>query len=250
MTGGAAGRRDESVTFSLRELQELEDERLAREKRDVKEREAATARAREESARREAEQIAANERADAEAREAERRRELEDMARREAMQKAIVEQARIEVDAKTRAQEAERERQHELELARLRAEQGKSKPGVVIGASLGSAGLVLIGAFAIQLGVLKPSTDARIAAITEMAARAEAHASDAERRFETEKSKVDALQKELDKAREAKPSEPSKSNTTPSKPNRGPTTTPTPTTPTPPKRTGCNPKDPMCFDPP
>jgi hypothetical protein len=31
MTGGPTGRRDESVSFSLRELQDLEEERIARE---------------------------------------------------------------------------------------------------------------------------------------------------------------------------------------------------------------------------
>lgn len=248
MTGGPAGRRDESVSFSLRELQDLEEERLAREKRDASEREAAASRAKEEAARRDAEALAAKERMDAEAREEQRRRDLEELARREAMQKAIVEQARIEVDAKTRAQERERERQHELELARLRAQQGQTKPGLVIGAGLGSALFVLAGAFAIHLAVLKPSSEARIAALTDMATRAEARASEAERRSEEQKSRIAALESDLKASRDAKPAEPTKPGTTtqkPSRPHGGSATTPAQ-----PKRAGCDRLDPMCFDPP
>jgi hypothetical protein len=246
MTGGPTGRRDESVSFSLRELQDLEEDRIAREKRDATEREAAALRAREETARREAEALAAKERAENAAREEQRRHELEELARREAMQKAIVEQARIEVDAKTRAQERDRERQHELELARLRAQQGQTKPGVVIGAAIGSAVFVLAGALALHLAVLKPASEARVAAITEMATRAEARASDAERRAEEQKARIATLENDLKVTRDAKPAEPSKPPPV-QKPYRPHGPNPPPAQP---KRTGCDPKDPMCFDPP
>lgn len=247
MTGGPAGRRDESVTFSLRELQDLEEDRIAREKRDASEREAAAVRAREDAARREAEMLAAKERAEAEAREEQRRRDLEELARREAMQKAIVEQARIEVDSKTRAQERDRERQHELELARLRAQQGQTKPGLVIGAALGGALFVLVGAFAIHLVVLKPGSEARIAALSDMATRAEARAAEAERRSEEQNKRIAALTEELRQARDAKPApEPHKPPVTGSKPGR-PHNGPTPA-PTEPKRTNCLKGDPMCPD--
>lgn len=241
--------REESVSFSLRELQDLEEDRIAREKRDASERELAMVRAKEDAARREAETLAAKERAEHDAREEQRRRDLEELARREAMQKAIVEQARLEVDAKTRSQERDREREHELELARLRAQQGQTKPGVVIGASLGSALFVLAGAFAIHLGVLKPSSEARIVALTDMATRADARAADAERRVEEQNKRIASLTEDL-RVANAKPAEP-----TPNKP-QGPTTKqpkgphgPQPST-SQPKRTGCDPKDPMCFDPP
>ena len=240
--------REESVSFSLRELQDLEEDRIAREKRDASERELARVHAKEDAARREAETLAAKERAEHDAREDQRRRDLEELARREAMQKAIVEQARIEVDAKTRSQERDRERQHELELARLRTQQGQTKPGIVIGASLSSALFVLAGAFAIYLGVLKPSSEARIVALTDMATRADARATDAERRIEEQNKRIASLSEDLRVARETKPIEPS------TKP-QGPTTKqpnrphgPQPSSQ--PKRTGCDPKDPMCFDPP
>lgn len=247
MTGGPAGRRDESVTFSLRELQDLEEDRIEREKRDAKEREAAALRAKEDAARREAETLAAKERADAEAREEQRRRDLEELARREAMQKAIVEQARLEVDSKTRAQERDRERQHELELAWLRAQQGQTKPGVVIGAALGSALFVLAGAFAIHLAVLKPNSEARIAALTAMAARADARAAEAERRADEQSKRIAALTEDLRQAREAKPAvEPHKPQATgPKQPIRTHGTAPAPTEP---KRTNCLRGDPMCPD--
>lgn len=246
MTGGPAGRRDESVGFSLRELQDLEEDRITREKRDASEREAAAMRAKQDAARREAETLAAKERAEHDAREEQRRRDLEELARREAMQKAFVEQTRLEVDARTRSQERDRERQHELELARLRAQQGHTKPGLVIGAGVGSALVVVIGAFALHLAVLKPGSEARIAALTDMATRAEARAAEAERRSEEQSKRVAALTEDLRKAREAKPvADPTKP--TAQKPSRPPVVAPSPAQP---KRTGCDPKDPMCFDPP
>jgi colicin import membrane protein len=245
MTGGPSGRRDESVSFSLRELQDLEEERIAREKRAVIEREAAAARAKEEAARREAEAISAKEHADAAAREEQRRRENEELARREAMQKAIVEQARLEVDAKTRSQERERERQHELELARLRAQQGSTKPGTIIGAGIGSALFVLAGAFAIHLAVLKPSSEARIAALTDMATRAEARAAEADRRSEEQNRRIAALTEDLRQAREAKPAEPKSPTTTRGSTGHGPAPR---STNRPKDAPPCvDPHDPMCF---
>lgn len=248
MTGGPTGRRDESVSFSLRELRDLEEDRITREKREASDREADALRAKEEAVRREAEARAAKERSEADAREEQRRRDLEELARHEAMQKAIVEQARLEVDAKTRAQEREREREHEMQLARLRAHQASTKPGLVIGSGIGSALFVLAGAFAIHLAVLKPSTEARLAALTEMATRAEARASEAERRADEHKGRIAALEGDLRAARDVRPTEATKPSATGQKPNR-PHGPPTPSR-TEPKRTGCDPKDPMCFDPP
>lgn len=199
---GASGRRDESVTFSLRELQELEQERIAREKREAEEREAAAARAREESARREAEAIAARERAEAEAREAERRRELEELARREAMQKALVEQARIEVEARTRAEEADRERRHERELAALRASQAKQGPGGFVASAIGGAVVALLAASVVYFAALKPNVDRQIAELGDQSSRADSRSAELERRADSLQAALDGAQRELKELRE------------------------------------------------
>ena len=111
---GSPERRDESVTFSLKELMKLEDERICQERQAREARELAVKSAREDAERREREELAAKDRAAEEERERARFREMEEEARREAMQRAAIEQARITVEARTRAEESDRE------VARLR----------------------------------------------------------------------------------------------------------------------------------
>lgn len=104
-------RREESVQVSLRELMELEEERLARERA---ERAAAAAEVERLRAQAEEEVRARAEEAQRRLASEERERRLDD-ARREALVKFSVEQARIEVEARVRAEEVERQRRHERE---------------------------------------------------------------------------------------------------------------------------------------
>src|SRR5262245_46952258 len=101
--------KEESVTFSLKELAKLEDERIDQENRMREAREKAAVAAREDATRKEREELEARERAAADERERARFREMEEEAKREAMSRAAVEQARITVEARTRSEEAERE---------------------------------------------------------------------------------------------------------------------------------------------
>ncbi len=162
--------REESVSFSLRELEKLENERLAREERQRREtedeeraaREAALARARDEAARAiQAETLA---------RDGRERRSRDELAQREAMQKAVVEQARVGVEARARAEEAERERSHELELARLRAAQSGSRLAPLLVAALFGAVVAGVIALSVHLGLVAPERDRRLA-LAEMQAR-------------------------------------------------------------------------------
>lgn len=161
MTEGG-DRKDESVTFSLRELRELEEERIAREQRAAQEAAAQAARARQLAEQRAREQA---ERAAAEAREAARRTELEELAKREALQRAAVEQTRLEVEVRARADERERERRHEIEIARIRAVT--ERPGFGLAALGGAAavGAVLAGfaAFAVHMTAVAPAHAKRVA---------------------------------------------------------------------------------------
>ena len=167
MPNGPTGRRDQpddSVQFSLKELLELEDERLEEQARAKQAREATLAREREEARRREQLEAEAKARTEAETRERRRQTELEELARREAIQKAIVEQSRLEVEVRARADERERERRHEIEIERLRSEGKKGQSlGSLIGAAAMGGGIMLVVGLAIQLGVIKPSADRRTA---------------------------------------------------------------------------------------
>jgi hypothetical protein len=169
-------RRDESVQFSLHELMRLEDERIAREKRDREAAEAAAIAAREASERREREE---RERAIAATHERERTLRFEEEARREAMSRAAVEQARISVEARTRAEESERERRHELELAKLRMDVARPHgPGLLLGSGAVGAALAFAVCGAAYFGEIRPAQARTVEGLEGAVARAEAKAND------------------------------------------------------------------------
>lgn len=161
MTEGGT-RKDESVSFSLRELKKLEDERIEREERARADDASRIARARADADARDRQ---ARERAEAEEREARRRQEQDELLKREALQRAALEQTRLEVEVRARADERERERRHEIELASARAATASS--GFGMGALAGSAvvGAVLgaFAAFAIHMTVTVPANERRLA---------------------------------------------------------------------------------------
>lgn len=161
MTGDG---RDESVTFSLRELMQLEDDRIARERASQEARRSSEQAAKLEAERRAEDARIAKEKADADERERARLREVEEVARREAMSRAAVEQARIEVEARTRAEEAERERMHERELARLRIEHTpRMAVGPIVGSGVAGLALALVASVGLYAGSLKPASDRQLA---------------------------------------------------------------------------------------
>lgn len=234
-------RTEGSATFSLGELMKLEDERIAEQKRDRETQAKAAA-----DAKLAAETKA---KADADAAEATKRRaELDDLARREAMQKALVEQARLEVDARTRADERERERLHEIELANARSTPVPPKStglGQLVGATAFGGALMLIVTLAIHFGVEKPATDRRITELELREGIADQRATNAEQKIEQQQRTIAGLEKSK-AALEAQLATPVPSDPVakkPTTPNRPTTTTKKPDQ----KQAPCDPHDPMCF---
>jgi colicin import membrane protein len=136
--------RDSSLLFSLKQLEELEHERVAREQREASERAAAErasrllaeGRAREDEARRlreEEERRAAVERARA-----------EEATRLAALQRGIVERARAEVEARAAAELARSKAAHELALAETRAASGKRRERLFLAGSVAALGGVTV----------------------------------------------------------------------------------------------------------
>jgi hypothetical protein len=128
----------DSVLFSLQELARMEEDRvreLAEAARELREREEA----RRSRAHREClAEEQAREQAEAREREERLRRVREEEARIEAVHRAAVEAARIETEARIRAQEREGQRSHELELERARAHaRGMRLRAMVQGALVG-----------------------------------------------------------------------------------------------------------------
>ncbi len=247
--------RDQSVQFSLKELMKLEDERMAEQERDAHAREIAALEARADAERRERLALEAKERARAEEEASRQRAEIEDVARREAMQKAIVEQARLEVETRARASERERERLHEIELQQLRVQTaarggGSSLLRTAASAAIGAA-LTMVFALGLHFGVTKPSNERQIAAVTQAMTSADQRADDADRRVAEQRRTIDGLEKSAaDHQAEIvslkKELATLKKTTTPPTPKPG-VAGPRPRGPSGDNEPDCPPRDPMCF---
>jgi colicin import membrane protein len=249
MTGGPE-RRDESVSFSLKELMKLEDERIDQEKQASAARERAAKAARDEAERRERAALAAQAAAEAAEREDARRREREEEARLEAIQRAAVEQTRITVEARTRAEEAERERSHERELSRMRLEaQRRPGLGALVGSGLAGVALALAAFLVFFFGAAKPAADRRIAELDGTAAAAQARATSLERRVDEQSSQLALLGKQLEATRAQLAAAEAAKPPAPAPTTRGGAGPTAPPVRKPVKEAPCiDPRDPMCFD--
>lgn len=252
MASGPQGRREESAQFSLKELLELEEQRLAEQAREREAREAAAARERAEAERRRREDAEASARASEEARERQRRTELEELARREAMQKAIVEQARLEVEVRARAEERERERRHEIEIERLRSttKRGTSM-GALLGASALGGGVMAVVAIAIHLGIHAPAAGRREAELQRNVVAAEARTEELARQLDGLQSALRERERRLadaqDQIRALTDEKPSPPSSTIGKLGQKVPTSRSFADPSRKDEKDCLPGDPMCF---
>jgi hypothetical protein len=189
------GGRDDSVQFSLSELVELEEKRRVREARDEQARQANAARERELKEREQAAQAAERARLAAAEIARKQRDDLDEIARREALQKAIVEQARLEVEIRARADERELERRHEIELARLRREGTQRSLASLLGAALFGGAVSAALAALLYLGVLAPAAQRRFLEASDRVGSIERHADDLGRELDEERRAKKALER-------------------------------------------------------
>jgi colicin import membrane protein len=200
MTAGE--RREESVEVSLKELERLEAERLDRERREREARARAAEHAREQARARDRAELEARKRAEAEARERARRAEIEEEARREAMSRAAVEQARIAVETRARTEEADRERRHELELARLQAEaKRQSNAGPIACGALAGFALAALTCAGLFFGLAKPASDRTIATLEASLDDASAKARELQRESLDQDRRIKQLEATLERER-------------------------------------------------
>jgi len=153
---------DNSVLFSLNELQRLEAERVREEREVAQARVMAEEKAKEEAARREMEKAAqkAQEEAQRKAREeAEKRAEA---ARLEAIRLAAVEKARIEAEAAARLEMMKKAEEHERHLVALKEDEKKKKLKRALISSVIGAVVLLGGGAGIYFGKIVPDTQAQL----------------------------------------------------------------------------------------
>jgi colicin import membrane protein len=128
-----AEQKESSVLFSLKELMNLEEDRI-REEEAEKERTArieAERRAREEADRRAAEQ--ARMQAEADARRAEEQRQKEEVARIDAIRTAEIEKAKAEAEHQARLQAMTAQQAHEAQIAALQSDSTKKRLKLIVG---------------------------------------------------------------------------------------------------------------------
>jgi hypothetical protein len=190
-----------SVTFSLQELERMEEERVraladaAQRERVMQERARLDAEERERSERR------AQEEAEERARREVERGAREEAARIEAIHRATTEAARVEAEAKARAEAREAERRHELELERARLAAGGAKArgparaaifGVVVAAGV---------AMSVHYGVMAPRERARATEADAAIASRDVAIADLRAHAEATDARVRALEDDLATAR-------------------------------------------------
>ena len=122
-----AEQKESSVLFSLKELMNLEEDRIRQEEDDKQKKADAEQQARLDAERRALEAEQSRIRAEDEARRAEELRAREEAARLEAMRLATVESARVAAEQQARLAAQKEAQEHEQKLTAIKESQGKKK---------------------------------------------------------------------------------------------------------------------------
>ena len=128
-----AEQKESSVLFSLKELMNLEEDRIRQEEDQKRRAEEEAARARADAERRAREEEEARIRASEDKRRAEEQRSREEAARLEAIRHGEVEKARLDAENAARLEQMRHQQEHERQLAVVN--QDKSKKRLVLIAS-------------------------------------------------------------------------------------------------------------------
>jgi len=141
-----AEQKESSVLFSLKELMNLEEDRIKQEEQEKRRKEDSATQARMDAERRAREEEEARVRADENRRRAEEQRVREDAARVEAIRQAEIEKARLEAENAARLEQLRHQQEHERHITALTQDKSKKKLTVMVYG--GAAVLVLaLGGF-------------------------------------------------------------------------------------------------------
>ena len=178
-----AEQKESSVLFSLKELMNLEEDRIRQEESARKAKQDAELQARLDAERRQREEEEARLRGEEDRRRADEQRVREDQARVEAIRHAEVEKARLDAENAARLEAMRHQQEHERHLTAIK--QDKHKRNLIIAAA--GAGLLLIGVAVSAVVVIKGQND-----------KAAAVAAESARQLAEQQAKVDALNKQIE----------------------------------------------------
>lgn len=131
-----AEQKESSVLFSLKELMNLEEDRIKKEDEERKQREHAELQARMDAERRTREEQEAALRAEQERRHVEETRAREEATRLDAIRHGEVEKARIDAENAGRMEAMKRQQAHERDLEVVRQDKHKNTLRIMVGASI------------------------------------------------------------------------------------------------------------------
>ena len=160
-----AEQKESSVLFSLKELMNLEEDRIKprgrREEAASGGRSAGPGRGRASRARPRGSSAS---QAEEERRRSEEQRKKEEAARLEAIRHGEIEKARVEAEQRARMEAMSKQQEHERHLSTLQHDEHKKKLQRMVTFSIAGAAILLIGGLGLYFGKIKPRSEARDAA--------------------------------------------------------------------------------------
>jgi colicin import membrane protein len=192
-----AEQKESSVLFSLKELMNLEEDRIKQESEEKKRRAETEAQTRLEAERRAREQEQARLTAEEERRRNEDLRKREESARIDAIRHAEVEKARVEAEQRARIEAMSKQQEHERQLSALHHDEHKKKLQRQVLFIGGGAAIVIAVGVGWYFGVKQPADERRAAEVAAAQVQREEEVKKLQKQLEDQQAKVGELMQQL-----------------------------------------------------
>jgi colicin import membrane protein len=199
-----AEQKESSVLFSLKELMNLEEDRIKQEDDDKRRRAEAEVQAKADAERRARDQEAARLQAEEDRRRDEEQRKKEEAARLDAIRHGEIEKARVEAEQRARLEAMTKQQEHERHLTSLQHDEHKKKLQRMVTFSVAGAAILLFGFLGVYFGKIKPESEARDAAARAAILQQAEEAKRLQRQLDEQTSKVNDLVAQLSSAQDDK----------------------------------------------
>jgi len=199
-----AEQKESSVLFSLKELMNLEEDRIKQEDEEKKRRAEADARARSDAERRARDQEQARLAAEEERRRGDETRKKEEAVRLEAIRHGEIERARVEAENRARMEALTKQQEHERHITSLKQDEHKKKLQRNLMLTGISAAVVVFGVLGLYFGKIRPEAEAREAAQRAVIAQQQEETRRAQQQLADSTAKVNDLLSQLSSAQDDK----------------------------------------------
>jgi colicin import membrane protein len=199
-----AEQKESSVLFSLKELMNLEEDRIKQEADEKKRRADSEVQSRLDAERRAREQEQARLLAEEDRRRNDELRKREEAARLEAIRHAEIEKARVEAEQRARMEAMTQQQEHERQLSALKHDEHKKK--LQRNLMLTGAGAFLVIGLGVgwYLGIKKPADERERAALAAAQLQRDEEVKRLTKQLEDQQTKVGELMQQLASAQDDK----------------------------------------------